>query len=389
MRVLDGENHLLTEGGKPQGMAKIPPRWWERVETHENLGVLVDTPEGKVFVAMLPFRLPHPPHSFGAGQSGSLSHLPNGRPPVYIVELAIPLKAVSGAFEGLRQNLIVGLIASLALLASVAVIGLCAPRYFRGQYLESELQLARRVQSDLQPKPRPVSPHVDFAATAVAADHVGGDFYDIFEAESGKIVVVLGDASGKGIPAALLVSVLQGAIRSSTASRHESACERINHMLCERTACERFATLFWGILDPITGTLRYVNAGHVAPMLVRDSRMIRLDEGGPVLGLLPGARYSAGTVELQASDTLVLYSDGISEATNQTEEEFGEDRIQQTLFDAAKATPAEICERIMKRIAAFASTGVLPDDRTLMVIRFSPSEAVLRQSEDVRVGAVA
>lgn len=119
------------------------------------------------------------------------------------------------------------------------------------------MRLAKRVQSDLQPKVRSVSPYIEFAARAIAADHIGGDFYDIFEGEAGKIVIVLGDVSGKGVPAALLVSVLQGAIRSSTASQHESACARVNDMLCDRTACERFATLFWGVFDPVTSILRY------------------------------------------------------------------------------------------------------------------------------------
>lgn len=396
MRVLDGEGHLLAQGGKPQGTAKVPSRWWERVESHENLGVLVDTPEGKAFVAMLPFRIPRPLHPLEAGTRppDQPNHPPGiHRVPAYMIELAIPLKAVSGAFDGLRQNLIVGLIASLALLISVTVIGLRTPHYLRGKHLESELQLARSVQSDLQPKPHSVSPQMDFAAIAVAADHVGGDFYDIFEAASGQIAIVLGDVSGKGVPAALLVSVLQGAIRSSMTFQHELACERINRMLCERTACERFATLFWGVFDSTNGTLRYVNAGHAAPMLIQhdQNRIERLDEGGPVLGLLPGARYSARTVRIEGSDTLVLYSDGISEATNQIEEEFGDCRIQQMISDGADATPAEVCERIMNRVTAFASAGPPPDDRTVMVVRFPPSRAVLRsrKSEDVSVEAVA
>ena len=188
------------------------------------------------------------------------------------MELAIPLKAVAGTFDELRQNLIVGLIASIALFVSLAMIALRARQYLRGRYLESELLLASRVQSDLQPKPHSVSPLVEFAASAMAADHVGGDFYDIFEADGGKIAIVLGDVSGKGVSAALLVSVLQGAIRSSMTVEHESACERINRMLCERTAGGRFATLFWGVFDPATGILRYVNAGHAAPMLVRGSK---------------------------------------------------------------------------------------------------------------------
>jgi len=396
MRVLDPDSHLLAQGGKPQGTAKVPSQWWENIETHQSLGVLVDTPEGKAFVTMLPFRLPRPPRFFeaGAGQPDSHGHPPGARrAPAYVIELAIPLKAVAGAFEGLRQNLIVGLIASVALLVSVTIIGLRTPHYLRGKYLESEMRLARQVQSDLQPKPHSVSPHVQFAASAAAADHVGGDFYDIFEAASGQIAIVLGDVSGKGMSAALLVSVLQGAIRSSTASEHESACEQINRMLCERTACERFATLFWGVYDPVTGMLHYVNAGHAAPMLVRhgQNRIERLDEGGPVLGLLPCARYSAGAVEITDSDTLVLYSDGINEATNQNGEEFGEDCIQQIISDSVEATPAEVCERIMKEVTAFTSAGAPPDDRTLLVVRFPPSGAALRrrQSGEIRVEAVA
>ncbi len=394
MRVLDGESHLLAQGGKPQGTAKVPSRWWERVETHENSGVLVDTPEGRAFVTMLPFRIPRPLHPFERGirPPDPPNHLPGvRRVPAYVIELAIPLTAVSGAFDGLRHNLIVGIVASLALLLAVAVIGLRTPQYLRGKHLESELQLAKRVQSDLQPKPYSVSPHIEFAASAIAADHVGGDFYDIFETSSGQIAIMLGDVSGKGMPAALLVSVLQGAIRSSTASQHELACEQINRMLCERTACERFATLFWGVFDPVTGTLRYVNAGHAAPMLVRRgaNQIERLDEGGPVLGLLPAARYSAKSVEIQTSDTLILYSDGVNEATNGNEEEFGEDRIQQVVTGAATATPAELCEQMTNRVAVFTGGGALADDRTLLVVRLLPSQAVLQQSRGIRIGAVA
>jgi hypothetical protein len=399
MRVLDLESNLIAQGGHPLGTAKVPPRWWDRLERHEDSGVLVDTPEGKVFVAMIPFRIPRQrPPDMQAGPPGQSTRTPGGnpqaqggpsdvrgRPPggrragAYVVELAISLKAVAGSFEGLRQNLIVGLITSIALLVSLTAIGLRTPHYLRGKYLESELQLARRVQSDLQPKPHPISPHVEFAASALAADHVGGDFHDIFETASGKIAMVLGDVSGKGVSAALLVSVLQGAIRSSTASQHETACERINRMLCERTACERFATLFWGVFDPTSNTLRFVNAGHAAPMLIRhgQNRIERLEEGGPVLGLLPEARYSAGTVEIGGADTLILYSDGINEAANQNEEEFGEDRIKQIVSDAADGSPAELCERIMGQVAAFASAEVHPDDRTLMVVRFPRSRAAL------------
>lgn len=188
--------------------------------------------------------------------------------------------------------------------------------------------------------------------------------------------MVLGDVSGKGVPAALLVSVLQGAIRSSTASQHELACERINRMLCERSACERFATLFWGVFDPAVGMLRYVNAGHSAPILVRRGmkRAERLSEGGPVLGLLPNAQYSAGAVAIDVNDMLILYSDGISETTNREEQEFGEQRIEGMVERNSDASPFELCDRILGSVIAFGGGRPAQDDRTLLVVRFKKQD---------------
>lgn len=404
MRVLDSDGHLFAQGGNPGTAVKIPLDWRERMEKHESIAGQVDTPEGKALVVILPFRMPRPSrpgdaegHSINRPSSledasrkiRAISAGRGGRPPAdrhalaYLIELAIPLKAVAGGFNGLRKNLIVGMSGSIALLISVIVIGLRTPQYLRGKHLESELQLAKRVQRDLQPKPHSISADLSFAASAVAADQIGGDFYDIFEATLGKTVIVLGDVSGKGVSAALLVSVLQGAIRSSTSSQHEFACERINRVLCELTARARFATLFWGIFDSVSGTLRYVNAGHAAPMLIRhgQNRIERLDQGGPVLGLLPSVRYSAGSVKIEDSDTLIIYSDGINEAANKNEEEFGEDRLKEMISRAAEATPQELCDQIMTRVSTFASEGPPPDDRTLMVVRFRPSWDALSNGE--------
>ncbi len=398
MRVLDSDLNVIAEAGNPSTTAAIPQDWRERLGPHENPGVVVDTPHGGAFIAIFPLRMPRPPRppSAEAGQqarTNDTSAANRQRFPGYVIELAISLKAVAGAFDGLRQNLIVGLIASIALLAAVAVIGLRTPQYLRGKYLESEMQLAKRVQRDLQPKPQSTSPGMVFAASSIAADHVGGDFYDIFEATTGETTIVLGDVSGKGVSAALLVSVLQGAIRSSTSSRHEIACERINRMLCERTARARFATLFWGVFDPASGVLRYVNAGHTPPILIRhgQNRMERLDEGGPVLGLLPMARYFAGAVKIERSDTLVLFSDGVNEAANKNEEEFGEDRLMETILEEPEAMPKELCDRLMKHVAAFANGGPAPDDRTLVVVQFQQSGNAIsrRKPELAGVEAIA
>jgi hypothetical protein len=388
MRVLDPDRNVLSQGGKAGPTAKVPFDWRERQEKHESVASVANASEGKAFVAILPFRMPRPARSPQAEPALPWT-VPDGRVPgnrragAFAIELAIPVETVAGAFDGLRRNLIVGLTASLALLIALGVIGLRTPQYLRGKYLEGELLLAKRVQDDLQPKPHSISGDVVFAASAVAADHVGGDFYDIFEAAPGKTAIVLGDVSGKGVSAALLVSVLQGAIRCSTSSRHEPACDRINRMLCELTAGARFATLFWGVYDRANSTLRYVNAGHAAPMLMRheQNRIERLEQGGPVLGVIPSAHYSAGTVKIESADMLVLYSDGVNEAANASEEEFGENRLAEMISHATEASPEEMCERIMSRAAAFASSGRAPDDRTLMAVRFLRSASALSNRE--------
>jgi len=367
MRVLDSDNNVLSQAGTPPPNAKIPAQWWDKVEKHQNRGTLINTSEGEALSIMVPLRMPRRPHA-------------DDRRTRYVLALGISLQVVAERFSGLRDNLILGMIASIALLVSLAVTALRARHYLRGRYLESELQLARRVQKDLQPEPHSISRHVEFAASSIAADHVGGDFYDIFELDSGKLAIVLGDVSGKGIPAALLVSVLQGAIRSSTASQHEFACERINRMLCERTANERFATLFWGVFDPQSSSLRYVNAGHAAPMLVRKdrNRIDRLEEGGPILGCLPQARYLAGEVEIKERDTLVLYTDGVSEAANGRAEQFGDERIMRTVACTLDVTPANICKQLTEEVTAFSDAEhPAEDDRTLLVVRFlSPLTSV-------------
>jgi serine phosphatase RsbU (regulator of sigma subunit) len=399
MRLLNQESAVLAQAGAPQGKAVVPPRWWERAEAHDTPGRLVDTPRGRALVSMVPFRMPRPPGVGGppgagrtdapgrpeaTGRPPSAGERPRsgGRPAALALEVAIQLDAVAGNFSGLRQNLVVGMLASLALLAAMIVIGIRTPNYLRGKYLEKEMALARRVQNDLLPKAVSVSPYVDFAAAALAADQVGGDFLDVFETDAGRVSLVLGDASGKGISSALLASVIQGAIRSSSGSHHETACERINRMLCEKTASERFVTLFWGIFDPLTATLRYVNAGHAAPLLLRadparQGAPERLTDGGPVLGILPHARYNCGIVQVASGDTLIVYSDGINEAADLKQEEFGDDRIWKIASEGGARPPREICDRIMSQVAGFAAPGSPQDDRTLMVVRFLKSRAAM------------
>jgi hypothetical protein len=388
IRLLNQESAVLAQAGTPQGTANVPPRWRELVEKYDTLGRPVDTPGGRAWVTLLAFRMPRlqgaerPASQAVPAAAGERASAGDRRAAALVLEIAVRLDAVSGNFSELRQNLILGAFASLALLAAMALIGFRTPRYLRGKYLEKELELARRVQSALLPKAASVSPHLEFASAAIAADQVGGDFLDIFAHDTGRLSLVLGDVSGKGMSSALLASVVQGAIRSSSGSRHETSCERINRMLCEKTASERFVTLFWAVFDPSTATLCYVNAGHAAPLLLRatsapGSAPERLDEGGPVLGVLPQAQYRCGTRQVAAGDTLIVYSDGINEAEDQREEQFGNDRVLTIASESPEWAPERICERIISQVAGFSRPGSPQDDRTLMVVRFLQPQPVM------------
>ena len=374
MRLANRQGDVVAQAGTPLGDMKVPPRWWQG-GNRESPERVIRTTRGKAIVTLVGFRMPRPA-GVGSGRAGEQ------RPAALALEVALDFDAVAGVFSRLRENLVSGVAGAFALIAALAVIGFRAPRYLRGKYLEKEMAFARRVQSDLLPKTASVSPNVEFSAAAIAADEVGGDFLDIFQNDSGSVSIVLGDVSGKGISAALLASVVQGAIRSCSGAHLEAACDRINRMLCEKTASERFVTLFWGAFDPLTATLRYVNAGHAAPLLQRanpgpGNAADRFDKGGPVLGVLPNARYTCGAVQLSSGDTLVVFSDGVNEAADPNDQEFGGERIRQVVAETQAEPPDEMCQRIMTRVAGFAAPGPPQDDRTLMVVRFLKSRAAM------------
>ena len=307
-----------------------------------------------------------------------------GRRPPEIAEIGIYLGGVSTHFGPLQQNLVVGCAASLALLGSMIIIGLRFRAYMLGRHIEEELSVARRVQLDLFPHENSIATNLEFAARCVPAYQVGGDLYDVFDADNGEVAMVLGDVSGKGLPAALLMGVVQGAVRASVgtgaASNHEQAAERLNHLLCMKTARERFVSLFWCYFHRGSGSLRYINAGHLPPLLVRrdgeGSCVIRLDEGGPVLGLLPGARYQQAMVQVKPGDLLIVFSDGILEAANSKDEEFGELGITDSVERNWHQPPSEMCASLLEDVRKFLG-GCLPqDDQTLLVVRLDPAAVI-------------
>jgi hypothetical protein len=377
IRVVGSSGIVLAESGKPSGAPYSPERPGLPPQNRLTLTEVREAAGGKVLVTAYPLVLSvfASPRAEGSRRSAGPLLAPATS------EIAIFLEGVSVSFRRLRQNMIIGCSAAIALLASVLVIGLRFPRYLRGKQYEEELELARRVQADLLPSRNPLSGNLDFAAECLPAWQVGGDLYDAFEAERGRVALVLGDVSGKGLPAALLMALIHGAVRTndwtSSSSNHEESTTRLNRLLCEKTGHERFASLFWCYYDQDGAALRYINAGHLPPLLIcRNDQgafdVRRLGEGGMVLGVQAGAEYRQCEIAVQGGDLLVIFSDGISEAANAEEEEFGEERLLEVIEDNWQKSSGEICEAILARIRSFLGRQWPQDDQTLMIARLQP-----------------
>jgi len=297
-----------------------------------------------------------------------------------MLEIALYWRSADSEFIGdLRRNLIIQVSAAIALLGAMVFLGLRFPSYMHGKQLEQQLALARSVQQTLLPSASPDCGRLDVAARCDPAWQVGGDFYDVFVAQQDRVAMLLGDVSGKGLPASLLMGLVHGAVRSSSWAgsgvEHEEASRSLNDLLCMRTTVERFASLFWCYYDPHEKSLRYVNAGHLPPFVLANgngkgaARLERLEEGGPVLGVIPGADYRQGSAEFNAGDVLVLYSDGVVEAANATDEEFGEERLAQLILENRTRPANEIRDEILRQVRSFVGGEQFQDDLTLLVVR--------------------
>ena len=297
-----------------------------------------------------------------------------------IVEIAAPLVVRDASvIWPIRRNLVINCTGALALLATVVIAGLGFRSYERGRRLELQLEIARQVQSELLPSRTEAGEPVRVATVYRPAEQIGGDFYDVFRVDGDRTALVIGDVSGKGVPAALLMAVIHGAVRTSewpeSAAAHERESARLNLLLCDNASGARFASMFWCYHDPRTRRLHYVNAGHCTPILVgqRDHgvEIASLDKGGPVLGILAAARYEQAHCEVRPGDVLVLYSDGLVEATNPAGEEYGEARLRERIATAGEGSPDDIRDAILASASAFLGTAIPRDDLTLVVAKFA------------------
>ena len=238
--------------------------------------------------------------------------------------------------------------------------------------LDRELQIAREIQVNLLPGLLPDVKGLELAATSRPAREVGGDYYDALMVEPGRLVLVVADVSGKGVAAAMLMSNLQSALHVLLSQELplDTVVGRLNSLVCKNSPPEMFITLFIGVVDTLRLQLDYVNAGHDEPLIIRGDSTLRLGPGGLLLGMFPEATHRTGHIELHAGDVLALYSDGVTEAMNAGEEEFGVTRLEEALRSAAGLTAADTLAAVLAEVQRHIGEEAAPyDDLTFLVAR--------------------
>jgi phosphoserine phosphatase RsbU/P len=241
--------------------------------------------------------------------------------------------------------------------------------------ISREIEIAREVQERLFPQTYPHVQGVDLAGYCRSAQAVGGDYYDYFVLSDGRLALALGDISGKGISAALLMASLRASLRSIASLQQSDLASLISHvnkLVYESSTTNRYATFFYAEYDPIARLLTFVNAGHNPPYILRDGQAIPLKATGTVVGLLPDAEYTQDTLSMNSGDVLLAYTDGISEAMNREDEEWGEDRMIATSHQLLTQpncmhTAQQLLDCILAAADKFTDGAPQHDDMTLLV----------------------
>jgi sigma-B regulation protein RsbU (phosphoserine phosphatase) len=235
-----------------------------------------------------------------------------------------------------------------------------------------EMEIAREVQERLFPQEMPNILGASVAGSCRAALGVGGDYYDVFNLEDGRLGLAIGDVSGKGISAALLMASLRASLRGVTLDNPRNFAllmHKVNVLVYEASASNRYATFFFAAYDPRTRRLECVNAGHNPPVVLRNGQVIRLEAGGPVVGLLPLAPYVEQVLTLEPGDLLLLYTDGISEAMTHDDEEWGEDRMIEAATAVRNKDAGEILHAMFAAADKFTAGAPQHDDMTMLILK--------------------
>ncbi len=247
------------------------------------------------------------------------------------------------------------------------------------EMLRREVVVASQAQARLLPHARPAVSSLTVTGTCRPARGVGGDYYDFLPIDDGRLGVVVGDVSGKGLYAGLLMAGLQGRLQT-LAPQHgadlAALMEELNGLIYASTDGDKYATLFYSVYDDATRTLNYVNAGHNPPLIVRtDGTLERLEPTGMVIGLMPEAEFTQAARQLGVGDTLVLFTDGVTEAVNLDGEPFGDSRLEQLVTSGRASRPAELETQIMQAVDRFTGSGQQHDDITVVVAQVRSPDA--------------
>ncbi|HSB60346.1 MAG TPA: SpoIIE family protein phosphatase, partial [Vicinamibacteria bacterium] len=239
------------------------------------------------------------------------------------------------------------------------------------QRLLKEMELARRIQALLLPSELPEVRGIDVAGRMVSSRQVGGDYYDVVPMDGGRTLFIVADVSGKGVPAALVMSNLQAALwaTASLGPELDAWAEHLNELLYGRLGGSRYVTAFLLLLDPEQGAARYVNAGHPPGLVLEGKGIRRLGATGAPLGLLPAQRYEVDVTPLAEGSSVLLYSDGLTEAADAAGNELGVEGVERLLSLAAGEPAASAVEQILAGVSSYASGETDRDDRTLVLLR--------------------
>lgn len=264
----------------------------------------------------------------------------------------------------------------LTVMANVAAIRIEHARLIEVEQIErimsKELEQAAEIQRNLLPRQSPSIPGLDIAGSSLPCRSVGGDYFDYVRMPGGRLAVIVGDVAGKGMSAALLMTSLQARVQLLVEEDEPLATlvTRLNRSVSAACPDNRFITFFIAAVDPFTGDFAYVNAGHNPPYLVRASGKVeKLTEGGPILGILKSLTYKEAQGRIEPGDMLAVYSDGVSEAQNAAQDEYGEDRLERELVAWRGQNAAAVVGGIHASLAKFVAGAPAADDITLVVVR--------------------
>jgi sigma-B regulation protein RsbU (phosphoserine phosphatase) len=291
---------------------------------------------------------------------GSTAVVPLRRHQELVGFLSLGRSPYTDTYDGLERDLLLALADQLALHIE----------NFRLRDQDWELSRVRELQERLLPKVSTGIDGYDIAHAWRPQRSVSGDYFDIIDLGNQRLALCIGDVIGKGMPAALLMSNVQAAVKAvaSPAMEPSEVCARVNRVLAGNLAAGNFVTFFYSVLDSATGRLTYTNAGHVPPILVRaDGSAVRLESGGALLGVFKSWNFDQAGVQLHKGDRLVMFTDGISELKDATEEEFGEERVERLVARHRQECAQALKDRILAEAEDY-SNGSFQDDVTLVVV---------------------